>query len=260
MNRDGGATFDEVAELYHEVRPRYPSDMFDRIRGLQGLAPGTRVLELGMGTGIATRALLDAGFDVTGIEPGASLAAVARKHLGHHSRFRSIETRFEDWEPTDEPFDLVFSATAFHWLDRHVRVPKAAACLREGGYFAIAMYHHVRGGDSAFFDAVQACYGAHMPGETGDAQLLPAEDVEPQTRELAEHGLFEAPEVHRWVIEERYSRAGYFDLLSTYSGHRLLDEANRKALFRCIGEHIDALPGGVVRKAYLHELIVARKA
>jgi hypothetical protein len=171
-----------------------------------------------------------------------------------------IESRFEDWENPGQPFDLVFSATAFHWLDRCVRVPKSAACLRDGGYLATAMYHHVRGGDSAFFDAVQACYGAHMPGETGDVRLLPADDIEPETRELTEHGLFEAPEVFRWTSEERYSRAGYLELLSTYSGHRLLDEANREALFRCIGDHIDRLPGQVVRKAYLHELIVARKA
>ncbi|HEV2065681.1 MAG TPA: class I SAM-dependent methyltransferase [Thermomicrobiales bacterium] len=259
MDRHAGATFDEVADLYHAVRPRYPSELFDRIRALPGLAPGSRLLELGMGTGIATGVLLDAGFDVTGIEPGASLAAVAREHLGHHPRFRAIVTRFEDWESTGEPFDIVFSATAFHWLDRRTRVRRAAACLREGGYLAIAMYHHVRGGDSALFDAVQACYGAHMPGETGDVQLLPAEDIEPETRELVEHDLFEALEVFRWTSEERYNRAGYFDLLSTYSGHRLLTEEAREALFHCIGEHIDRLPGGVVRKAYLHELVVARK-
>lgn len=260
MSDEAGATFTEVATLYHAVRPRYPAELFDRIRSLSGMRPHARVLELGMGTGIATAALLARGFDVTGIEPGASLAAVAREHLGHHPRFRAVVTRFEDWEHTGEPFDLVFSATAFHWIDRWVRVPKAAACLSEGGYLATAMYHHVRGGNSAFFDAVQACYGAHMPGETGDVQLLPPEDIEPETRELTEHGLFEAPEVFRWVIEERYGRAGYLELLSTYSGHRLLEETNRDALFRCIGGHIDRLPGATVRKAYLHELIAARKA
>lgn len=260
MNRHAGATFDEVAELYHAVRPRYPSELFDRIRALPGMAPGSRLLELGMGTGIATGALLDAGFDVTGIEPGASLAAVARKHLGRHPHFRAIETRFEDWENPGEPFDLVFSATAFHWLDRRTRVGKAAACLREDGYLALASYRHIAGGDIPFFEAVQQCYGAYMPGASSDTQLHSASEVWSETRELTRRGLFTEPDVFRWQIEERYDRAGYFDLLSTYSGHRLLDETHREALFRCIGEHIDALPGGVVRKAYLHELVVARKA
>lgn len=258
--RDGGSTFNEVAALYHTVRPRYPAELFERIQALPGIPPGAGVLELGMGTGIATAALLDAGFDVTGIEPGAALAAVAKEHLGHQPRFRAIVTRFEDWENPGEPFDLVFSATAFHWLDRRVRVPKAAGCLRDGGYLAIAMYHHVAGSDTAFFHAVQACYAAHMPGTRTDERLHSADQIRPATRELTEHGLFERPDVHRWVIEERYDRAGYFDLLSTYSGHRLLDAANRDALFRCISDQIDRLPGGVVHKAYLHELIAARKA
>jgi SAM-dependent methyltransferase len=258
MNREGGATFDEVATLYHAVRPRYPTDLFDRIKALPGLASGARALELGMGTGIATASLLDAGFDVTGIEPGTALARVARHHLGHYPRLQVIESRFEDWENPGEPFDLVFSATAFHWLDRRVRVRKAAACLRDGGYLVIASYQHIAGGDTAFFEAVQECYGAYMPGTTGDEQLPSPEEIRPA--ELTKQGLFEKPEVFRWEIEERYDRATYFDLLSTYSGHRLLDETHREALFRCIGERIDALPGGVVRKAYLHELVVARKA
>lgn len=257
---DGGATFDEVAGLYHAVRPRYPAELFARMRALAGIMPEARVLELGMGTGIATRALLDAGFDITGIEPGAALAAVARRHLRHHPHFRVIETRFEDWEHSGEPFDLVFSATAFHWLDRRIRVHKAASCLREGGYLAIASYRHVAGGDTAFFEAVQQCYGAHMPGARADERLSSADDIRPATRELTKHSLFEKAEVVRWEIEERYDRASYLDLLSTYSGHRLLDAAHREALFHCIGEQIDRAPGGQVRKAYLHELIVARKA
>ncbi len=66
--------------------------------------------------------------------------------------------------------------------------------------------------------------------------------------------------MQRWVIEEAYDRAGYLDLLSTYSGHRLLSHDRRVALFGCIGDQIDMMPGERVQKAYLHELIVARKA
>ena len=172
---------------------------------------------------------------------------------------RWVVTRFEDWPLPAQPFDVVFSATAFHWLDRRVRVAKAAAALRTGGYLAIAGYHHVAGGDTAFFHAIQKCYGIWMPGATSDEQLLEADQIKPAIAELARDGLFEEPMVHRWVIVETYDRAGYFDLLSTYSGHRLLDHDRRAALFACIGEQIDRLPGKRVRKAYLHELIAARK-
>ncbi len=257
---EGAMTFDEVPALYHRMRPRYPDDLFDIVRGLPDLAAGSRVLEIGAGTGIATRPLLERGFDVTALEPGAALADVARAELAGYPHVRSIETRFEDWPVPADPFDVVFSATAFHWIDRRIRVDKAAAALRAGGYLAIASYRHVAGGDTGFFQTIQECYVTHMPGATRDEQLPETDAVHTATAELTKGGAFERPTVHRWVIEEAYDRAGYLDLLSTYSGHRLLDHDRRVALFACIGEQIDRLPGGRVRKAYLHELIVARKA
>lgn len=169
---DGGMTFDEVAILYHRVRPRYPSELFDIVRALPDLDAGSRVLEIGSGTGIATRSLLDRGFDITAIEPGSALADVARTDLAGYPKFRCIETRFEDWPLPAQPFDIVFSATAFHWLDRRIRVAKAAAALRPGGYLAIASYSHVAGGDTAFFASIQECYGTWMPGAKSDERLL----------------------------------------------------------------------------------------
>ncbi len=260
MNRDDGATSDEVAALYHDVRPRYPAELFHQILALPGIGPGARVLEIGMGTGIATTELLRAGYEVTGIEPCAALVRVARHHLRHHSNLQVIESRFEDWENLGRPFDLVVAATAFHWLDRRTRVARAAACLHEGGNLAIASYRHVAGGDDAFFEAVQRCYGAHMPGAKSDKRLHSSAEIRPATRGITKQGCFGKPEVFRWEVAEHYDRAGYLDLLSTYSGHRLLAEAHREALFRCIGEQIDHVPSGRIRQNYLHEVIVARKA
>lgn len=257
---EGAMTFDEVAALYHRVRPRYPSALFDIVGALPDLGAGSRVLELGAGTGIATEPLLERGFDVTAIEPGSALVEVARTELARHANVRWLGTRFEEWPVPAQPFDVVFSATAFHWIDPRIRVAKAAAALRTGGYLAIAGYHHVAGGDTAFFASIQKCYGIWMPGATSHEQLLEADQIKPATAELTRDGLFEEPMVHRWVTEEVHDRAGYLDLLSTYSGHRLLDHDRRAGLFACIGDRIDRMPGQRVRKAYLHELIVARKA
>lgn len=257
---EGAMTFDEVAALYHRVRPRYPDDLFDIIGALPGLAAGSRVLEIGAGTGIATRPLLERGFDVTAIEPGAALADVARTELAGYPHVRVIETRFEDWPLPTDSFEVAFSATAFHWIDRRTRVDKAAAALKTGGYLAIASYRHVAGGDTGFFQTIQECYVTHMPGARSDERLQAPGEIRPASAELTRGGLFREPSVHRWVVEETYDRTGYFDLLSTYSGHRLLSHDRRDALFACIGEQIGRLPGGRVRKAYLHELIVARKA
>lgn len=71
-------TFDEVAECYDRARPRYPDRLIDEVVALTGVHAGDRVLEVGCGTGLATRQLSERGLRVTCVELGASLADAAR--------------------------------------------------------------------------------------------------------------------------------------------------------------------------------------
>src|SRR4051794_470853 len=101
-------TFTTVAELYHRARPGYPSDAFDEIARA---APGKRVLEIGPGTGQATRPLAERGFVITGVEIGADMVTVARRVLADLPNVRIEHAAFEDWPLPAEPFDVVLSAT-----------------------------------------------------------------------------------------------------------------------------------------------------
>jgi 16S rRNA A1518/A1519 N6-dimethyltransferase RsmA/KsgA/DIM1 with predicted DNA glycosylase/AP lyase activity len=83
------AIFDEDAELYDRMRPDYPDDLFDDLAALAGLQRGSRVLELGCGTGQATLPLARRGFAVTAIELGPRLAEVARRKLPRSRLCRS---------------------------------------------------------------------------------------------------------------------------------------------------------------------------
>src|SRR5215212_6661519 len=75
------ATFQEVPELYDRARPTYPDALFDDLEEMAGLRPGSRVLEIGPGTGKATVSLAGRGYGITGVELGADLAAVARRNV-----------------------------------------------------------------------------------------------------------------------------------------------------------------------------------
>src|SRR5437868_4826158 len=122
-----GLVFDRVAEEYDRVRPGYPAELIDS--ALAG-AEIRRVLEVGCGTGQLTGALAARGLEVEAVEPGANLAALARRRvpgLRVHSR------RFEDVALPEAAYDAVFSATAFHWVDPAVGWAKAARILRPGG-------------------------------------------------------------------------------------------------------------------------------
>ena len=96
---------------------------------------GARVLEVGCGTGQATRGFLDRRWDVTAVDPGAELIALAKASLKGNVTFQL--TRFETFDPEPAAFQLVASAQAWHWIDPAVGFPKAAAALQSSGLLAV---------------------------------------------------------------------------------------------------------------------------
>src|SRR5687767_7956821 len=129
-------TFDSVAERYDRARPPYPIAIFDDLAASAKLERGSRVLDIGAGTGLATVPLAERGCDVVAIELGPELAAIAARRLAAFPSAHVVIASFEDWPLPGAPFDAVVSATAFHWIDPRIRVAKAAAALRAGGTLA----------------------------------------------------------------------------------------------------------------------------
>jgi SAM-dependent methyltransferase len=112
--------FDKVPEIYDRVRPSYPPALFDKafryLRERVEVAE-PQVVEIGPGTGQATRSLLERGARVTAVEIGASLSAFLRRKFAGESRLEVISAPFEVARLESGAYDLVFSATAFHWID-----------------------------------------------------------------------------------------------------------------------------------------------
>jgi len=123
------------------------------------------VLEIGCGTGQATVPLAERGYRIVAVELGTDMAAVARRNLAAFDAVEVVTAAFEEWPLPGEPFDVVFSATAFHWIDPAVRVSKSADALRPGGLLATVATHHIAGGtwNEAFFADIQRCYERFDP-------------------------------------------------------------------------------------------------
>jgi SAM-dependent methyltransferase len=245
-------TFGEDAERYDRARPGYPQELFDDLTSLTPIGPGCRVLEIGCGTGQATVPLAARGCEIVTVELSAELAAVARRRL---PSARIEVAPFEEWTLPAEPFDVVFSATAFHWLDPEVRVAKAAQALRPGGALATVATQHVAGGEEQFFVDVQECYERFDPETPPGLRLPRADDVPPDPEVLAPH--FGPPIFRRYAWDQPYSTEEYIDVLLTYSGHRALEPSRRDALLDCIAGLIDSRYEGRIVKRHLNELRVA---
>jgi SAM-dependent methyltransferase len=252
-------TFDEDAERYDRIRPGYPARMFDDLAAA-GVPRGARVLEIGCGTGQATVPLAERGYDIVAVELGARLAAVARRNLAGFDSVRVVTAAFEDWPLPAEPFDVVFCATAFHWVDPAVRVTKSADAVRPGGVLATVATHHIAGGSwtEAFHGEIQRRYEQFDPATPPGLRRVFAQDIPRDDAELTRSGRFGPAIFHRYEWEAAYSTAEYLDLLLTYSGHRALPEPRRTGLLTAIAQLIDD-HGGRVVKRYLTELRVARR-
>jgi SAM-dependent methyltransferase len=253
-------TFDEAPELYDRARPGYPEEVFDDLATLARLRPGSRVLELGCGTGQATAPLATRGFEVVAIELGAGLADVARRNLAAFPAVDIVNAAFEEWPLPPAPFDAVLAATSFHWLDAEVRLTKVADALRPGGAIALIATHHVAGGDGPFFAEVQRCYETWMPGTPEGLGLPDANDVPHYDGDDFEAGgLFTKALFRRYERELTYTTREYRDLLLSYSGHRALASDAREGLLACISELIDTSFGGRIAKRYMTELTIAHR-
>jgi len=252
------AIFGEDALLYDRMRPTYPSAVFEALAEFGQLGPASRVLEIGCGTGQATRALAERGYVVTAVELSVDLAAVATNRLAAFPNVDVVVSAFEDWQLPARPFDAIVSATAFHWLDPDVRIARSAAALRGGGTLAIIGTHHIAGGDTPFFEQAQDCYERWDPATPPGLRLQTADEIPVDTTELDDSGLFEPAVVHRYEWSLTYSEAEYRDLLLTYSGHRALEPGRQAQLLDCITALINSSYGGRITKRYMTELTLGR--
>ncbi len=252
-------TFNEVAEHYDGVRPPLPAGLFDGLVALSSVPPGGRVLEVGCGTGRATKELARLGYRVVAVELGEALAEVTRRNVATYPNVEVITAAFEEWPLPSEPFDLVTAFDVWHWLDPKVALDRAAAALRPGGAIAIVGGDHVAGGDTSFFNEMQDCYERFMPGTPKGLRCKNADDIPPKDRGLVDHDAFDAPVFRRWLQETAYTTETYFDLLRSFSGHIALSPEKRAALFACLEQLLETKYGGRVRRATLTELCVARR-
>jgi len=277
-------SFDGVAEIYDRVRPSYPpeafADLFEFWRAGSATAPvpsgaagqppdpfegagaGMDVLEIGPGTGKATRALLAAGARVTAVEYGPRLAEYLREQLGASPRLEVITGAFEEVVLPVSGFDLVFAATAFHWIDPAVRIDKSLEVLRPSGVVATLSTVQVRSeADRGFFDRTSAIYRKYQNHEVADDELRLPEDVVPtEFADFREHPRLVAAELRRYRWDQDYTTASYADLLRSYSNMQVMEAGAREALIDELCELIDDEFGGLVVRALVIALAIARRA
>lgn len=233
-------TFNTAAKLYEEVRPGYPEELIRDVVNLAGLNDHSRILEVGCGTGKATQSFAEHGYELVCLDIGDDLIAVAKEKLSAVPNVSFVEQAFETWKPEGK-FDLIFSATAFHWVDPKVRYLKASEVLKAGGFLAVFSNQHVRR-EEGFFAEVQRLYDRYYLSLTVNRPT--------HATDFPGVAAFRSPirRVYPWI--QTYSSEQYIKLLSTYSDHIALPDENRCLLFEGIVNLIKTKYNGRITKHY----------
>ncbi|MDQ3615487.1 MAG: methyltransferase domain-containing protein [Actinomycetota bacterium] len=254
-------TFDTAASRYDRARPDYPDQLIEELITITGIRPGDRLLEVGCGTGKATRALAARGFQITAVELGPDMASVAQQQLSDLPNVEVVHADFETWDPpAGEPFVLVFAATAWHWLDPAKAYLRAAAALGQGGRLAVWSATHVFPEDAdPFFDEIQDVYDEIGEGMSAGAPRLRAGSLPTIDLGRASGGRFETIAIRQFDWETVYDSEPYIDLLTTFSGHIAMKDWQRERLFGEIRRRLLARPSGLLRRHWGAALQIGRK-
>lgn len=232
--RERGLTFGSVAEDYERYRLGYPDEILDRIRD-HATRPVRTAVEIGAGTGKATRLFAEAGIAVTAIEPDPAMLDQLTEHV--RGPVTPVLGTFEDATVTG-PVDLVYAAAALHWTDPATRWERIAALLSPGG--VVASFGGPRDlADERLREQVRL---AQAPFVTEDDVVIP--DHAPTAAPLRWPGteLLESPhftDVVESVIERRtvMSADDYVGHIATVSAYLVLpddDRAEVLALIRAV--------------------------
>ncbi len=252
-------TFDTAATLYEAARPTYPEKLFDDLIDLTEIQPSDRLLEIGCATGKATRSFLQRDFSVVCVELGTQLAEQARRNLTGLPVEIHVAP-FETWKADAESFDLIYAATAWHWIAPEIRYRKVHRLLRPDGHLAFwSARHAFPAGFDPFFAEIQEVYDAIGEGNPGEWPPPPPDQAPDDADEIKASGLFEDVQVRRYVWETNYTADEYIALLDTFSGHIAMEETKRKRLYREIRERITRRRDPRLRRHWYAILHVARR-
>jgi SAM-dependent methyltransferase len=243
-----GSIFDALADDYDAARPSYPADLYDAIDQLAHHLDGARVVEIGAGTGIATRGLRERGADVLAVDIGPQMLRKLRTRMPDQ---RVVVARAEELPVPDASTDLVCAAQAWHWVDPDRGPREVQRVLRPGGALAV-WWNNVRAAGERWYEDQQCRLEEMSPGYTRDYREPPMED--PFRPYFADVEIFRTTWTRRIGIDDYLTWHRSKSYVAAV-GDRLPEflAAERASM-------LESFPDGVITEPFHVRLVVARHA
>lgn len=250
-------TFNTEAEKYEKMRPGYVSELYEDIFKYIPINESSNVIEIGIGGGQATLPILKTGCKLTAVEYGENLAELCRQKFKEFPKFSAVTAKYEDFVCDNNLCDLIYSASAFHWIPEEIGYKKVYEILKSGGVFARFANHPYKDkGREEIHEALQKIYSVYMPDSLGPNEY--SEENAKKRADIAQKYGFVDISYKLYHRTRSFSAKEYISLLGTYSDHIAIEQNTRKKFFSEIEEAIDNL-GGQITIYDTIDLQLARK-
>ncbi len=255
-------TFDTVAYTYEKLRPGYVAELYQAIFDYITIDENSNVVEIGSGGGQATVPILMTGCKLTAVEYGKQFSELLKEKFKEYQKFSVITGKFEDVEFQENAFDLVFSASAFHWVPEKIGYEKVFSMLKSGGAFARFANHPYRDkGNPALSEEIDKIYDEYYNKLHNKKREVLTEYKEVQAKDramIADKYGFTDIQYALFHRERVFTAKEYIELLGTYSDHIAIEETIRIKFFSKIEEAINKY-GGTITVYDTIDLQLARK-
>lgn len=250
-------TFNTEAEKYEKMRPGYVPELYEDIFNYIAIDKTSNVLEVGIGGGQATLPILKTGCKLTAVEYGENFTKLCRQKFKEFSTFSTVTAKFEDLVYDKNIYDLIYSATAFHWIPEEIGYTKVFEMLKSGGVFARFANHPYKDkGREEIHEALQKIYSVYMPGAISANEY--SENEAKKLADMAQKYGFVDISYKLYHRTRSFKASEYISLLGTYSDHIAIEEHTRKKFFSEIEETIHNF-GGQISIYDTIDLQLARK-
>lgn len=239
-NLDKKYIFDQMVINYEKRRPNYGTEVFKDIIDYAGITMDKSIIEIGCGTGKATEPFLKTKCEVTAIELGENLALYTKKKFRDYGNLDVVKSAFEDYECGDNKFDMLYSATAFHWIPEEIGYKKAFRIIKNGG--SIALFWNkpfVNNKDNPLHQKIQSIYNDFLPEwnhKVSDNERK-SKHIE-RIDNIKKYGFVDMV-VKQYENVRTMSGAEYIELLNTYSDHASLDKSIQLPFYNAIRTAIE---------------------
>ena len=240
-------TFDTVAGKYEKLRPGYTAELYKMIFDYINIDNASNVVEVGIGGGQATLPILQTGCTLTAIEYGENFSKLCKEKFKEYKNFKVITEKFENVSFSDSKYDLVYSASAFHWVPEDIGYSKVYAMLKSGGVFARFANHPYRDkGNKVLSEEIDKLYAKYYfqyyrKDIKSDTEY--SEEQAVQRAQIAKKYGFIDIKYALFYRTRTFTAKEYIELLGTYSDHIAIEESIRTEFFSKIEETINQYGG-----------------